>query len=172
MGEIICLGILVADFIASPVNELPERGKLQLVSETGVFTGGCATNTSIALARLGQEAGVIGKVGDDILGRYMIEELKKNRVNTEGIKLSKNRETSTTIVLVDGEGERTFIHNTGANGELSFNDIDFELLAAASIVHIAGFFLMPGFDGEECSRVLRELKQRGISTSMDTAWRS
>jgi len=62
MGKIVCLGILVADFIASPVNELPERGILQLVSETGVFTGGCATNTSIALARLGQEAGVVGKV--------------------------------------------------------------------------------------------------------------
>jgi len=170
MGKIWCLGILVADFIARPVDKFPERGKLELVSNTRVFTGGCATNTSIALAKLGQEVEVLGKVGDDILGQYVIDELKKNRVGTEGIMVTGDRETSTTIVLVDREGERTFIHNTGANGELTLSDIDFALFSSASLVHIAGFFLLPGFDGGDCQEFLRRVKVMGITTTLDTAW--
>ncbi len=170
MGNIICLGILVADFIASTIEKFPELGKLELVNNTGVFTGGCATNTSIALAKLGMDVGVIGKVGDDILGQYVISELKKNKVGTKGVSISDKKETSTTIVLVDTEGERTFIHNTGANGDLTLKDIDLESLKASSIIHVAGYFLLPGFEGEDCKQFLKKVKKMGLTTTVDTAW--
>jgi len=60
---VVCLGILVADLVARPVRTMPAAGRLVLVDEMGLYTGGCATNTATALARLGLPVEVIGKVG-------------------------------------------------------------------------------------------------------------
>lgn len=172
MPEIVCIGILVADFIASVVKKLPERGKLELVDNTSLFTGGCATNTAIALAKLGIDVEAMGMVGDDIFGEYIIRELRDNKVGIKGVKKNKNKETSTTIVMVDPDGERRFIHNTGANGELRLSDIDWDIIKKTRIIHVAGSFLLPAFDGEECAQFLKESKKLGITTTLDTAWDS
>ena len=55
--DVVCLGILVADAIARPVGELPDRGSLGLVDDISLHGGGCALNTASALVRLGLSAG-------------------------------------------------------------------------------------------------------------------
>lgn len=63
--DVVCMGILVADVVARPVNKFPEKGKLELVEEVGLHVGGCASNAGIDLAKLGISTGIIGKVGKD-----------------------------------------------------------------------------------------------------------
>ena len=70
--DVVCLGILVADAIARPVDELPDRGSLGLVDEISLHGGGCALNTASAPVRFGLSAGVVGKVGDDALGAFVL----------------------------------------------------------------------------------------------------
>jgi sugar/nucleoside kinase (ribokinase family) len=74
--------------------------------------------------------------------------------------------------MVSADGERTFFHYLGANGELCYDDIDPDILREAKILHIAGAFLMPKFDGESTARVLKQARDLGITTSLDTAWDS
>lgn len=172
MNEITCIGILVTDLMAAPITNYPDRGKLVIVDNIGIYTGGCAVNTGIALSRLGIKTGVIGKVGNDSLGDFIINSLKSENVDTNGIVRSKEKNTSTTVVLVNDEGERSFIHYIGANGDLGIDDINFEYLLGNKIVHIAGSFLMPKFDGAQTAEALRKIKGMGITTSLDTAWDS
>ena len=62
MIDVVCLGILVADVIARPVDELP-HGAVSLMDEVSLHGGGCALNTATGLARLGLSVAVAGKVG-------------------------------------------------------------------------------------------------------------
>ncbi|MGH3039503.1 MAG: carbohydrate kinase family protein [Gaiellaceae bacterium] len=113
--DVVCLGILVADAIARPVDELPERGSLGLVDEISLHGGGCALNTASALTRLGLSAGVAGKVGDDALGTFLLGLLDERGVGRDGVLTDPAAATSATVVLVDSSGERTFLHLPGAS---------------------------------------------------------
>lgn len=171
-SEVICLGILVADVVAKPVKKIPERGKLELVDRMELHLGGCAANTGVCLARLGVKTGIIGKVGQDGFGNFLIERFKREGMEVEAIKRDKLANTSVTMVMVDEEGERTFIHYIGANATLREKEIEPDLFSRAKILHLAGFYLMPGFDGEPASRVLKKAKDKGLTTSLDTCWDS
>ncbi|MFP4198764.1 MAG: carbohydrate kinase family protein, partial [Halanaerobium sp.] len=116
MLKIACLGILVADIIANIVEKMPEKGKLELADNISLFTGGCATDTSIALTKLNYKPYVIGKVGEDYLGDFILKNLKQNGIDISGIE--KESHTSATMVFVDENGERSFIHSTGANASI------------------------------------------------------
>jgi len=170
MPEVACLGILVADVLARPVDTFPERGRLTLVDRMELHTGGCAGNTAIGLSRLGVSASVIGKVGNDGFGDFYLAAMERERVDASGIVRDSTANTSSTMVMVHGDGERSFIHYIGANGTLRAEDIDLTRLAGVKLLHVAGALLMPAIDGEPIARILKHAKQQGLITSMDTAW--
>lgn len=172
MYDVICVGILVADAIAKTVDKLPETGKLDLVNRLDLYTGGCAVNSGIALSRLGINATVMGKIGDDGFGKFILRTLEDEGVDTKGLVIDKNESTSASVVLVDSSGERSFLHCLGANGVFSDRDVNYDIIADSKIVFVAGTMLMPGFDGDPCARVLKRAKEMGKTTALDTAWDS
>ncbi len=167
---IICLGILVADVVGRPVAEIPAPGRLALVEEMGLYTGGCAVNTATALARLGLPVEVIGKVGDDPFGDFLIQAMTTRGIGSQGVTRDTRSGTSATMVMVGPDGERRFIHYLGANARLTIDDVDRTLVQAGSILHIAGSFLLPGIDGEPAASLLEQARHAGVTTFMDTAW--
>ncbi|NLN75285.1 MAG: sugar kinase [Armatimonadetes bacterium] len=172
MTEVTCLGILVADVVGKPVDVLPDRGKLMLVDRMELHGGGCANSTGIGLSRLGIKTAVIGKVGRDGFGDFMVDNLTRNGVDCAGVVRDDSAATSATMVLVHGDGERSFIHYIGANGTLTEQDVNFDVVKSSKALHIAGSFLLPGFDGEPTARVLKKAREMGVITSLDTAWDS
>ena len=172
MAEIVCLGILVADVLAKPVDEYPGRGKLVLADQMELHTGGCATNTGVALAKIGIDTGLVGKVGEDGFGDFVISTVQGHGIDSRGIARDPRNNTSGTMVMIHSDGERSFIHYLGANATLVESDVDFEFVEGAKILHVAGTFLMPSFDGQPTANVLKKAQQMGITTSLDTAWDS
>ena len=168
--DVLSLGIYVVDVLGRPIDQFPEKGKLALFDELEIHTGGCANNTAIALTRLGLSAGAMGKVGTDAFGDLILQGLVDNGVGTAGMQQDASSSTSFTFVAVASDGERTFYHYIGANGELSEADLDWEVIKGAKILHIAGALVMPRFDGAPMANVLREAKAFGITTSLDTAY--
>ena len=168
--DVACLGIMVADVVARPVRELPERGRLTLVDQMELHTGGCAVNTGIALAKLGVKVAVLGAVGQDGFGDFVIAQLRQHGIDTRGVRRKSGVNTSATMVMVDPDGERRFLHYLGANAQLVESDVDLDVIAQARILHIAGALVMPGIDGEPTARILAWAKQRGITTAFDTVW--
>ncbi len=164
----VCLGILVADVIGRPVDTVPAPGTLQLVPSITPHIGGCAANTGIGLRTLGIDVVVAGKVGRDGFGDFVCQELEKSGAQT-AISRDESAPTSATMVLVQSDAERAFLHCTGANASLESADFDLDLLDGAALLHIAGHGLMPRFDGEQCAKILEIARQKGIKTSLDTA---
>ena len=168
--DVLSLGIFVVDVLGRPIDRFPDKGKLALFDEMEIHTGGCANNTAIALARLGISVGAMGKIGDDLFGNLVLQTLTENSVDTTGMVTTANAGTSCTFVAVASDGERSFCHYIGANGELRETELDWDIIRTAKILHIGGALVMPKFDGEPMANVLRKAKALGITTSLDTAW--
>jgi sugar/nucleoside kinase (ribokinase family) len=168
--DVVCLGILVADAIARPVDEVPPRGALELVDEISLHGGGCALNTASALVRLGLDARVVGKVGADPFGDFILQLLDERGVDRRGVLQDSAVSTSATVVLVDSAGERTFLHLPGANGRLRREQLDEDALFSGRALHVAGALVMPELDGSPTAGILEEAKARGLTTSLDTVW--
>lgn len=167
---IVCLGIIVADLVGRPLRSLPDPGRLVLVDEMGLYTGGCALNAATALARLGLPVAVIGKVGVDALGDFLLRELDGRGIDVQGISRDPQVGTSATMVMVDPTGERRFVHYIGANARLTLADVDWRIVEAASILHVAGALVLPGLDGQPTAELLRRARSASVTTFMDTVW--
>jgi len=170
MFEVTCLGILVADVVGKPIDTYPERGRLNLVERMELHSGGCAANTGVSLAKIGIKTAVIGKVGNDGFGDFLVQVLQKHGIDTRGVKRDEKEATSATMVMVHSDGERSFLHYIGANATLRLEDVDMDLVRQSKVLHVAGALVMPGIDGEPTAQLLRRAKEMGVITSFDTVW--
>jgi sugar/nucleoside kinase (ribokinase family) len=168
--KIVCLGILVADVVGRPLRAVPDPGRLVLVDEIALHTGGCALNTATALARLGLPVDVIGKVGADPFGAFLLSEMAARGIGAGGVQRDPEIGTSATLVMVEPGGERRFVHYIGANARLTLDDVDRELVHSATILHVGGALVLPGLDGEPMARLLAEAQTAGVTTFLDTVW--
>lgn len=172
MKRICCIGISVADVVAKPIHALPENGRLELVDSIRMYTGGCAANSAIDLSVLGLKSSVISLVGQDAFGSFVIDELLKHGVDIRGIKQTDKVGTSVSIVLSLPDGERSFIHHTGANGVFTLSDIDETVWMDSDFIFVGGSLLMPAFDGAPTAALMKKAQAAGKFTILDTAWDS
>jgi sugar/nucleoside kinase (ribokinase family) len=167
--DVVCLGILVADVIARPVDELP-HGAVALMDEVSLHGGGCALNTATGLARLGLSVAVVGKVGEDTFGDFVVGLLDERDLDARGVLRDPAVPTSATVVLVDRAGERSFLHLPGANGALSAEELPTDRVFSGRALHVAGALVMPALDGAPTAGLLAEAQRRGVLTSLDTVY--
>lgn len=165
--DVVCMGILVADILTSPIDRLPEPGQLASADEIFLSGGGHAHNTPISLTRLGAKVGVMGKVGNDPFGNFLMEDLKKEGVDTSKITVSDRSETSKTIVILTLHEDRRFIYTAGANADFGIEDIDYEYLKQAKILYVGGYGVLPKLDEDSLVKVLKFAKENDIVTLLD-----
>ncbi len=169
MPDVTCVGVLVADVIVRPVDVWPERGRLVEVESIGLHSGGLAHTTGVTLSKLGVPTAVVGRVGADLLGTFLIDVLREHRVEAH-VPRDEDASTSTTIVVVASTGERSFLHLPGANARLGPQDVPDVLLARSRIVHLGGYYLLPAMDGPVAAGMLARAKAAGCRTSLDMSW--
>ena len=166
-------GNMVTDIVKN-IERYPEIGMLAHVSEATKSVGGCPPNTGIDLAKIDGSlpVSVLGRVGFDENGRFIIAQLQKNGINVDGVVYSNTTPTSCDDVMSMPTGERTFFHQKGANAEFCPEDVDISKLNC-DIFHIGYIRLLDQFDAEDpvygtvMARFLRDLQKAGIRTSFD-----
>jgi sugar/nucleoside kinase (ribokinase family) len=168
--DVVCLGIIVADVVVRPLDALPPRDSLALVDRIELQAGGSALSTASVLVRLGARSAVVGKVGTDPFGDFLVQSLDARGVDRSGVVRDPAAPTSASVVLVSSGGERTFLHATGSDAGLSAADVDLELLYSARCLHVAGVGVLERLDGAPLAALLAEAKRRGVITSLDTTW--
>ncbi len=168
--DVVSVGVVCADVMVRPVEELPARGSLGLVPKLEIHLGGLAGVTAAVLCRLGAKAAFMGKLGQDGFGDYILNALTSHGVDVSRVTRTAECCTSATVVLISEDGERTFLHHVGTNVLTSENDIDFEVVKSANVLHWGGTSITPGLDGEPIGRVFAKARKLGVKTSMDTCF--
>jgi len=168
--DVVTLGIVCADVMVRPIEAFPERGKLTLVPHLELHLGGLAGVTATVLCQLGAKAAFVGRVGQDGFGDYILRVMSSQGVDVSQVKRGGDAGSSATVVLVSGDGERTFLHHFGANGLLAESDIDFDFVGQAKVLHWGGPAVSPKLDGKPIGRVFEKAHTRGVKTSVDTCF--
>lgn len=167
MSGIAVAGSALVDEI-NIIKEYPAMGRLTQVYGVNRSVGGLVPNVGVDIKRINPDLSVYayGKVGKDDKAEFLLATLRKNGVNADGIKRAETLGTSFTQVMsVDG-GERTFFTYAGASADFGYDDIDFDEIKA-KIFHLGYFLLLEKVDNGDGVKILRELKKRGIKTSID-----
>lgn len=172
MKNVCCVGIAVADVVVKPIVKIPDPGKLELVNSITMHTGGCAVNAAIDLKKLGIDISICSLIGDDVFGNFVQDSLFAQGVDITGLKRTSKLATSSSVVLGLESGERSFLHNIGANGLFGLDDIDWDVIEASDLVFVAGALVMTTFDGEQTKLFLKKAKELGKTTVLDTVWDS
>ena len=165
--ECLSVGILVADHLCDPIPRVPRAGELILCEHLELSIGGCASNAAVDLARLGVKVGVVGCVGRDAFGRFIIETLNRAGAGTRDVRELDGVETSGTLIInVQGE-DRRFVHTLGANARLTADHIPMDRVRAAKVLYVGGYLLMPALEPERLARTFREARAAGVRTVLD-----
>jgi len=125
-----------------------------------VSPGGSATNTIVALSRLGIKTGFIGVVGNDTAGRTILNNLNLEGVDTEGVAQT-GENTGKVIALIDNEGERTLYVHPGVNDSFQINDSVIRLAIKANFLHLSSFVGETSFNSQK--KLLKKIKPNNIS---------
>jgi sugar/nucleoside kinase (ribokinase family) len=165
--DVLCAGILVADLFTSPMQTMLKPGELSLVDDILLESGGCASNVAVNLSKLGLRSTVLGKVGNDVFGHAVINELKQRGLETGSIIITDTATTSRTVVLIVKDEDRRYIHTKGANADFTAFDIDSQLVSDSKVLYVGGYLAMDCLDGEELSHVFRSAREAGTRTILD-----
>lgn len=120
------------------------------------------------LSALGMNVSFIGKIGDDIFGRYCKNQLEAKGVDTSMLLMNNKLKTGATVVLNFGE-DRAMITHPGAMKYLGLMDISKEMLSRARHLHFSSYFLQPGFK-HDLFKLFSMAKELGLYTSLDIQW--
>ena len=128
--------------------------------------GGAPANVAVGVSRLGGEAGFIGRVGNDPLGKFMQQTLQAEKVSTEQMILDPQQRTSTVIVGLDqGERSFTFMVNPSADQFLEVNDLpNFQ---QGEWLHCCSIALINDPSRSTTIEAIRRVKQAGGFVSFD-----
>jgi sugar/nucleoside kinase (ribokinase family) len=165
--DCLSVGILVADHLCDPIDRMPAAGEIILCPRLPLAIGGCASNVAVDLARLGFDVGVVGCVGQDYFGRFVIDTLAAAGVEVADIRQLADAETSGTLIINVRDQDRRFIHAAGANARLNVDAIPLERVRSAKILYIGGYFLMPALEGPPLAQLFRQARSFGVKTVLD-----
>lgn len=120
--DVVVVGSANADLVVS-VARRPAAGETVLGSDTRVLPGGKGANTAVAAARNGAAVSLIGAVGDDPYGEFLLESLISAGVDTTGVR-KVTTPTGLAFITVTPDGENSIIVSPGANSAVTEADID------------------------------------------------
>lgn len=161
-------GNATLDVICKTVDEVPRYESIAF-EQVVVSPGGCGSNVALGLAAQKIPTMLIARVGQDDAGILVRSYWMRAGIDLSCLQLDPQKNTAVSVGLVDSQSQPRFIHTPGANGNLTAEDLDIDLLLQAGVkwLHIAGFFVLPGILDDRMPEKLRLARQAGLGVSLD-----
>ena len=166
MAEVTALGEVLIDFTDAGTSE----GGQKLFERN---PGGAPANVLVALERLGHKTAFIGKVGDDMHGRFLKQVMDDNGVDTSNLVIDPNFFTTLAFVALSPTGERTFsfARKPGADTQLAPAELDRDLIAGSRVFHVGSLSLTDEPARSATMTALRVARDAGVVVSYDPNYR-
>lgn len=166
-ARFLLVGAHIWDTLIRPVDVIPPGQSSVLLEQAAMTPAGTAAGTAVALARLGAIVSTVGVVGDDLIGRLLLETMAGEGVDVSHVRRDPTHPTSVSVLPIRSNGERPALHLPGANAALSLDDVPWDAVAAADHVHIGGCDRLPAAAVSSMHDVLLRARAHGAVTSMD-----
>jgi sugar/nucleoside kinase (ribokinase family) len=167
--DVLCAGIVVADHVCAPISHLPTPGELVQSDQMILTLGGCAANVAVNLHKLGVQARVIGRVGDDPFAGIFRDLLVASGLDAGGLITTPGRLTSQTMILNVVGQDRRFVHHFGANAAFAAADVPLPVVRQARILYLGGYLLLPGLTQDALAELFAAARSVGVRTVLDVA---
>lgn len=162
MADIIVIGSLNTDLVVkSP--RFPQPGETISGEDLQIIPGGKGANQAVAAARQGVKTTMIGRVGSDSFGPFLVENLKSNQVDTSHV-LQTDSATGTAIIVVDANGQNSIVLSPGANGKVLPADVD-----SASFADFGLLLLQLEIPTPTVLRAAQRAHEHGLSVILNPA---
>ncbi len=119
--DVLVIGSLNADLVVRTPH-FPKLGETISGDDLHIIPGGKGANQAVAAARQGASVAMIGRVGKDSFGDFLLENLKADHIDISRIERDESS-TGTAIIVVDENGQNSIVLSAGANGKVTSEDI-------------------------------------------------
>lgn len=159
-ADIVGLGEVVVDWVAE-IEHFPKPDeKIDALSESH-FAGGVTANYLVAISRLGGSCGFIGAVGDDSYGGFLIEDFKKENVDTTFTIKKVGKKTPVNFLFVT-KGEKTIIQSPNMQTtKINISDLNESYIANSKLLHTT--MIHPDIT----EKAINIAKDNGVKISID-----
>ncbi len=158
--DIIGLGEVVVDWVAEIPHFPKPDEKIDATSENH-FSGGVTANFLVAVARQGASCGFIGAVGDDSYGDFLIQDFKKEIVDTSYTIKKKGKKTPVNFIFI-AKGEKTIIQSPHMQTtKIEITDLDENYIAESKLLHTT--IIHPKIT----EKAISIAKRNGVKVSID-----
>ena len=164
--DLLVAGEINPDLILSG-DVLPEFGQVEKLVDSAVLSiGSSSVIFACGAARLGLKVAFIGKCGNDVFGRFMLDEMQKRNVDIGNVIVSQAESTGLSVILNQGV-DRAILTHLGLIAELQASDIADGLLRQSRHLHVASYFLQTKLQ-PDLPNLFRHAHALGLTTSLDT----
>jgi sugar/nucleoside kinase (ribokinase family) len=144
-------------------------GQREQIVQTGrILIGGSSAITAVAAARLGLKVAFACCIGDDWMGRALVEEVGRQGVDVVVARQAAGTPTSLTVVVARGI-DRAILTSDSTLRLLESGDVPLDLVDSSRHVHVGGYFLQPGL-WPGLPALLQRARAAGATTSVDPNW--
>ncbi|MNR85383.1 5-dehydro-2-deoxygluconokinase [compost metagenome] len=166
--DVITIGRAGVDLYGAQVG-----GRLEDMGSFEKYIGGSPTNIACGSARLGLKTALISRVGNEHMGRFILEQLQREGVSTEGVKTDPDRLTALVILGIrdDTQFPLIFYRENCADMALCEDDIDEDFIASARAVVVTGTHLSNSRTEAAVIKALTLARKHGLRTALDIDYR-
>jgi ribokinase len=118
MNKVVIIGSINIDMV-SRMQVFPAVGETVIGEEFSMVPGGKGANQALAMAKMGLEVTMLGKIGKDGFGQKALEQLVKNHVNVSNVEIEDSTFTGIASIQVNAEGSNTIVVIPGANNKVT-----------------------------------------------------
>jgi len=166
--DLICLGRLAVDLYAQQPG-----ARLEDVTSFAKYLGGSSANAAFGATRLGLRTAMLSRVGDDHMGRFLLETLAREGCDTSHVGV--DRERLTALVLLGIKDRDTFplifYRENCADMAIDETDIDENFIASSRALAITGTHFSTPRVHAASSRALAFARKHGVRTALDIDYR-
>jgi sugar/nucleoside kinase (ribokinase family) len=167
--DLLVVGEVNADVIVADPDPRPTFGQTErVVQDIRPAVGSSSVITAFAAARLGLRVAMVGVVGDDLFGRFMLDAMRERGVDVSAVRVVDDAPTGASVILTDGR-DRAILTARGTIGAVTADDVPAALLRQARHLHIGSWFLQDGLRPDAIG-LLRAARDASLTTSLDPNW--
>jgi sugar/nucleoside kinase (ribokinase family) len=167
--DILVVGEINPDIVVADPDPVPVFGEVErLVDSIRLTVGSSSAIFACGAARLGLRVAFAGVVGDDALGRFMLDELASRGIDTAACRVDPARPTGATVILSSGS-DRAMLTALGTIDALDVGALPHGSVERARHIHSGAYYLQgPGRSG--LPGLFAMAREAGRTTSFDTNW--